>query len=219
METETTNAAPDAASALRHAYQRHIVTKGRRPKSIAKFCMKQDLSEKDFYVAYASFEQLEEDTWVQLLHQTLNTLAQDETYKTYSVREKLLSFYFTFFQEAQAQRSYFKWTSGDLRDPKLLKNKKFKEHLMSYFQDLTEEGVDSNEIQARWQLERQYPHAAWVQFLFLLNFWLQDQSAGFTDTDMAIEKSVRWVFDLTGPSGIDSGIDLVKFLFRQIKMA
>lgn len=219
METETTNAAPDVASVLRLAYQRHIVTKGRRPKSIEKFCRKQNLSEKDFYAFYASFVQLEQDTWVQLILQTLNTLAQDETYKTYAVKEKLLSFYFTFFQEAQAQRSYFTWTSGDLRDPKLLKNKKFKEQLMGYFRDLTEEGVDSNEIQARWQLEKQYPQAAWVQFLFLLNFWLQDQSAGFTDTDVAIEKSVRWVFDLTGPSGIDSGIDLAKFLLRQFKMA
>ncbi len=218
METEVT---PESftASELRVAYQHYVTHKGRRPKSIAKFCSKRNLTEKDFYAHYASFAQLEEDTWMHLLAQTLQTLASDETYSSYSVKEKLLSFYFTLFQEAQVQRSYFQFVSGNLRDPKLLKNNAFREKMMAYFQDLTQEGVDSNEIQARWQLERQYPHAAWVQFLFLWNFWLQDQSAGFTDTDLAIEKSVRWVFDLTGPSGFDSGIDLVKFLFRQFKMA
>jgi hypothetical protein len=219
METDVNLTASSAAAQLRQAYQRYVSAKGRRPKSIAKFCIKLNLSEKDFYASYASFAQLEEDTWVQLLHQTLNTLAQDETYASYSVKEKLLAFYFTFFQEAQSDRSYYQWTSGSLKDPKLIKNKNFKEQILNYFKDLNQEGVDTNEIQARWQLERQYPHAAWVQFLFLWNFWLQDQSAGFTDTDMAIEKSVRWVFDLTGPSGIDSGIDLAKFLFRQFKMA
>jgi len=51
--------------------------------------------------------------------------------------------------------------------------------------------------------------------LFLLQFWINDSSAGFEKTDAAIEKSVKTVFDLFDTNTIDSVIDFGKFLWKE----
>jgi hypothetical protein len=44
---------------------------------------------------------------------------------------------------------------------------------------------------------------------------LEDSSPDFEKTDMAIEKSVRTVFDLFDSSPVDSVIDFGKFLWKE----
>ena len=60
-----------------------------------------------------------------------------------------------------------------------------------------------------------FSEGAWIQLLFLLRFWIQDSSAGFEKTDIAIEKSVRTVFDLFDTNTFDSVIDFGKFLWNE----
>ena len=57
--------------------------------------------------------------------------------------------------------------------------------------------------------------AVWIQFLFLMRFWMKDDSAGFDKTDVAIEKSVNTVFDVLDNTPLDSIIDLGKFLWKE----
>jgi hypothetical protein len=63
--------------------------------------------------------------------------------------------------------------------------------------------------------ETVFSEGAWIQLLFLLKFWMEDSSAGFEKTDMAIEKSVRTVFDLFDTTSFDSVIDFGKFLWKE----
>ena len=63
--------------------------------------------------------------------------------------------------------------------------------------------------------ETVFSEGAWIQLLFLLKFWMEDSSAGFEKTDMAIEKSVRTVFDLFDTNSFDSVIDFGKFLWKE----
>ena len=51
-----------------------------------------------------------------------------------------------------------------------------------------------------------FSEGAWIQLFFLLGFWMEDSSAGFEKTDIAIEKSVRTVFDLFDTNTFDSVI-------------
>jgi hypothetical protein len=44
---------------------------------------------------------------------------------------------------------------------------------------------------------------------------MEDDSPGFEKTDMAIEKSVRTVFDLFDNTPIDSIVDFGKFLWKE----
>jgi len=47
--------------------------------------------------------------------------------------------------------------------------------------------------------------------MYMLQFWVDDNSTNFQKTDVAIEKSANTAFDLLGLSTLDSLIDLGKF--------
>jgi len=64
-------------------------------------------------------------------------------------------------------------------------------------------------------LRQFFSEGAWIQLAFLLKFWMEDTSTGFEKTDMAIEKSVRTVFDLFDSTPFDSVIDFGKFLWKE----
>ena len=60
-----------------------------------------------------------------------------------------------------------------------------------------------------------FSEAAWVQLLFLINFWIDDTSPEFEKTDIAIEKSVRTAFDVFDNTPLESIIDFGKFLWKE----
>ena len=60
-----------------------------------------------------------------------------------------------------------------------------------------------------------FAEGAWVQFLFVLKFWLNDHSKGFEKTDILIEKSVNTAFDLIDTKPVESLFDLGKFLWKE----
>jgi hypothetical protein len=54
----------------------------------------------------------------------------------------------------------------------------------------------------------------WIQTLFILQFWANDDSKEFEKTDAAIEKAVNVAYDLMGKSPLDSMFDFAKFIFQ-----
>ena len=60
-----------------------------------------------------------------------------------------------------------------------------------------------------------YAEGAWLQFLFLLKFWMDDSSPGFEKTDLAIEKSVHTIFDVFENTPLERIIDFGKFLYKE----
>jgi hypothetical protein len=76
------------------------------------------------------------------------------------------------------------------------------------------EGMSTKEIEERKFISNKYGDAAWLNLLFVTDFWLKDKSSGFEKTDEAIERSVNLAFDLIGKSPLDSIIEFGKFLFQ-----
>jgi hypothetical protein len=62
-----------------------------------------------------------------------------------------------------------------------------------------------------------FSEGAWIQFLFILKFWMDDSSKGFEKTDVLIEKSVNTVVDLLDTKPLESLFDLGKFLWKEKK--
>lgn len=92
--------------------------------------------------------------------------------------------------------------------------KSFKSEFLSWANNLVIEGKDTDEIANRPFISDRYGEALWIQTLFILNFWRNDESAGFVQTDAAIEKAVNVAFDLMGRGAVDSIMDLAKFIFQ-----
>ena len=56
---------------------------------------------------------------------------------------------------------------------------------------------------------------AWIQFLAILKFWINDSSTAFESTDILIEKSVNTVVDLLNSKPLEGLLDLGKFLWKE----
>ncbi len=60
-----------------------------------------------------------------------------------------------------------------------------------------------------------FSEGAWIQTLFLLKYWMDDNSPKFERTDIVIEKSVRAIFDVFDTTPLESVIDFGKYLWKE----
>jgi len=204
---------------IRKAYITYVLLHGKKPSSVFAFCHENGIDEGVFYQEYTSFEHIEEDVWKGLLSNTVDTLKSDEQYQDFTAREKALAFYFTFFQEALNNRSFIQYSMPkDWKQWATTRNNPLhavREIYQSFAEPLLIQGMESGEIASRNKLNNQYEKIMWLQFQFLLHFWMNDNSKGFEKTDAAIEKAVNVWFDLIERGALESAIDFGKFIFQQ----
>jgi AcrR family transcriptional regulator len=209
---------------IRKAYTEYVLENGKQPISVFQFAKKLKITEADFYTYYASFDAIEADVWLTFFNEAKATVEADETYQGYSVREKLLAFYYTWIELLKAQRSFAVYSYGRLREgmgprtrgrrPKSRVFEPFKDVFFDFARDLLAEGRESKEVEPRPFITDRYPDALWGQTLYLLDFWVRDVSKNFEKTDSAIEKSVNTAFDLIGRSPLDTLFDFAKFMYQ-----
>jgi hypothetical protein len=103
-----------------------------------------------------------------------------------------------------------------------LQNLKDLKQFRNHFKDFVITIIDSNENESAINLDKikkpVFSEGAWIQFLFILKFWLNDTSKSFEKTDIIIEKSVNTVVDLLNTKPLESLLDLGKFLWKERKM-
>jgi AcrR family transcriptional regulator len=200
------------------AYIDHLLMKGHQPATVYAFCKELGIEETEFYKHYASFAAIAQDVWFSHYEDTIQTIKKHDLWMGYTVREKFLSFFFTYFEGLQKKRSFYlaqiKQSKSDLRlfTPVFLK--KVKEAFEQFSNDLVNEGIASNEIKDRTAITSRYKDALWIQFIFLLNYWVNDDSPGFERTDEAIEKGVQVTLDMMGHSPLDNLVEYGKFIFK-----
>ncbi len=198
-------------------YMDHVLQHGERPKSVYKFAVDNGMKEADFYKFFGSFGGLREQIWVSFYHNTINVLHKDTNYAGYPNKEKMLSFFFTFFELLTANRSYVLFTlqehKSNMKGMEQLKKLRFE--VKEYAADLIEQGNEEKNYKVTKNPVRIFSEGAWLQMLFLLKYWMDDNSAGFEKTDIAIEKSVKAIFDVFETTPLESIIDFGKFLFKE----
>lgn len=213
--TRKTSAGSDVDT-IRSAYQEYVLTEGKRPASVYKFCLDLGIKEETFYSQVASFESLEKLIWKSYATTAINKLEADEAFGDFSAREKVLAFYFTLAEILKQNRSF---VLLQLREHKKLEItpvflKDFKHEFESFIEKILTTGKASGEVAQRPYLDKRYPQLFWVHMGFMLQYWCDDDSAGFEKTDAFIEKSVNLAFDLIGKGAFDSAVDFVKFIYQ-----
>lgn len=200
---------------IRDAYKKYWLENGKKPVSVYAFCQQLQLPETTYYDLYASFEALEKDIWKSFFDATLEKLKDDETYRKYSVREKLLAFYFLWVQQLRENRSYILLQKDKYMIPGITPDNldAFRNTFYDYVRELVKEGYQTGEIKERKFISDQYVHGFWLQALFVLRYWIKDTSDRFEMTDAAIEKAVNLSFQLVSSGTIDSIVDFGKFMF------
>lgn len=199
------------------AYMTQVLEHGATPMTIYKFSKEIGIEEAEFYKHFGSFENLKMGIWNAFHSNTVAVLYKDSDFDTYSNKDKMLSYFFTMFEMLTANRSYVLFALQEHRNG--LKNmsqlKELRMHLRSFTGDLIEAGNDEKNYQITKNPVRLFSEGAWVQFLFLLKYWMNDNSPSFEKTDVAIEKSVKAIFDVFETTPLESIIDFGKFLVKE----
>jgi len=182
------------------------------PYELSKFVQ---VSEELFYEVYGNLNALAEDIWNGFFEDTKNQIQADEQYQTFSVREKLLAFYYTWLENLRKYRSFVILVADG---KKMWENKSqfdaFKKSFKEYAQELLNEALETGEAENRNFLNQAYPTLLWADTMYILRFWLKDSSKSFEQTDAAVEKVTNLFFDVIGKTFLDSLFDFAKFAFQ-----
>lgn len=185
-------------------------------KNVYTFCKKNGISEGDFYTFYASLDQVKSAFWNTLMQHTLQTLNKSEDFASYSAREKMLSFYFTFFENLTMNRSYvLAVLPSDCKQWKDWKQlHEVRNSFLHFVEDVMSTQTNALDEKLSKVLQPLYKEGFWGQFLYTLKYWMEDTSKGFEKTDIFIEKSVQASFDLVQNTPLNSLFDLGKFIWK-----
>ena len=200
-------------------YMEEFMETGEEPKNVYNFCKKIGISDTDFYQHFGSLQNLKQDIWVKFFENAMITISQEPVYATYTPKNKLLTLYYTLFEILTLNRSYILATLIENKEG--LENLNQLKKMRHFFKDFV-----NNIFQSENQVNSKLNNAAapflkegsWIQFLFILKFWIDDSSKGFEKTDIIIEKSVNTVLDLLDTKPLDNIIDFGKFLWKERKM-
>jgi hypothetical protein len=201
---------------IKKAYIDYVLTEGVQPKSVYIFAKKNKMTEAEFYQFFGSFDAIEQSIWTGFALNTLIEIKGQDVWAEYSSREKALSYFYAFFELLKSSRSFAVYSVK--KQPKGFTTptvfEKLKEIFEGFADEIIKEGIESAELSDRKFFSKRYKDALWIQFVFVLNFWINDSSTGFEKTDEAIEKGVNVTFDLFQRSPIDNLFEYGKFLAK-----
>lgn len=204
-------------TAIIGSYMDYVLRHNEEPKNVYLFCSDTTIEESDFYSFFSSFSALKQEVWVKFFENARAVLEKDAAYQTYSDKDKLLSFYFTLFEILTLNRTYVVFTLKENKEG--LKNLRCLKQFRKEFKDFIIEIIRANSTAANEKIlkvsQAVFSEGAWIQFLFLLKYWIDDTSKGFEKTDVLIEKSVTTVVGLLDTKHLENLLDLGKFLWKE----
>jgi hypothetical protein len=198
-------------------YMDYVLSNNAEPKNVFSFCKEHKMEETEFYKFFGSLDGLRQEIWIKFFENAEASIKKDEAFESYSDKNKLLTLCFTLFEILTLNRSYVLFSLKENKEG--LKNLKSLKQFRNHFKDFISTIINENENMVSDKISKitkpVFAEGAWIQFLFLLKFWMDDTSVGFEKTDVLIEKSVNTVVDLLDTKPLESLFDLGKFLWKE----
>lgn len=198
-------------------YTDYCLTNGHRPASVYKFAKENSFEEAEFYKYFGSFDALEQQYLADMFAHAMETLEPSPAYVAFNGVEKLSAFYFTFFEIATANRSFVLYilNNGRHSSDNFKRLKKLRSEFIKYANAVLDKPVNLQNARANKVQGDVLQEGAWLQFMSIFKFWINDDSPQFEKTDVFIEKSVKASSDLVYNSPLKSLFDLGKFVFKE----
>jgi len=212
MAAKKENNSPDILA----LYMEHALEHEQFPSSVYKFCKTHKIEEAKFYQHYASLDTVKHSVWVAFFDNVHALLEKNDGFSSMTRKDRLLSFYYTFFEVLLLNRSYvlMALNQGDQPMKSIGQLKGLRNAVKRFAEELIEEGNDDKSRFTTNPVEL-FSEATWAQLLLLMNFWFKDTSKSFEKTDALIEKSVNVVFEVFDNTRLDTILDLGKFLWKE----
>ena len=198
------------------SFMNYTLDNDQYPKSVYKFCQVSEIEEKSFYKFFGSLDGVKVTIWETFFDNAMSLLEKDENFENAKPKDKLLSFYYTFFEVMLLNRSYILFALSGRE--KIMTEMGQLSSLRKTFKSFTSELIEDGNVDKPSYLQHPpkiFSEAAWVQLGFLIKFWIEDTSADFEKTDQAIEKSVQTAFDVFDNTPLSALLDFGKFLWKE----
>lgn len=198
-------------------YMDYVLQHNAQPTSIYNFAKANNFEEQEFYKYFGNFNALEQSIFKEFFDNAYNLLEKNEDFKSFDSRNKLLSFYYTFFEILTMNRSFVVYMLKRDKDH-LQKHRsllKLKERFTLFIKHLDIVVFEFKEEKLEKAQNMSIQQSAWLQLMITIKFWLEDTSPSFEKTDIFIEKAVNTSFDLIDIKPLKSIIDLGKFLYKE----
>ena len=129
---------------LKKAYIEHVLTEEKEPRSVFAFAKRNKISEEEFYKHFNSLQVLERSLWSDWFTEVTTMLEKDETYRTYTLREKVLALYYSLFEQLRSNRSFAIYRfEGAKREPDPQFLRGMKEVFKEFIDGLVNEGKET----------------------------------------------------------------------------
>jgi hypothetical protein len=197
---------------IKKAYIDFLLIENERPKNVYVFAKNLDLSEVQFYENYASFEALEALILSDFLSETIAEIDVNEGTDS---KEKLAQLYHAYFKKLTENRSLMLilFDGGHKNIQNLKKLANLRSTYLEFITSINLQITDFGNHTVGQIMHKSVSEVSWGQFIYTLNFWINDVSVKFEKTHVLIDKCINTGFDLLKSSTVESIIDLGKFLF------
>ncbi|SNS82846.1 hypothetical protein SAMN05421640_1412 [Ekhidna lutea] len=206
-------------SSIQKGYMNYLLEEGKAPETVRIFTNFLKITDDDFYKYFGSLKGIEASVWEGYYSNTFKIVLNDPDFEEMNAREKHLSFLYTFLELIKPDRSYV-----------LFKLEGKKPHELPQELTKTQKIVTQSEIdwaktfdfipdKAKNISQSAYKRMLWSHTIATLFFWVKDDSANSTDTDIFIEKSTRTAFDIGELPALESIVDLSKFFLQKMGLS
>ncbi len=187
--------------------------------SIQQLCHDEKIDEVNFAEYFETIDQLEKAVWQGLIAASILTVQSDPLFSNYDNRDKLLSFYYTFFENCALNDQYLLLSLNNGHKIRILSVLK---ELKTEYHDFIKE-IQPVEVLNLGRFDNAVGRISsslvaegfYGQLLFLLDFWSKDSSESYEKTDVAIEKAVKATMDLIDTTPLKSVLDFGKFIWQE----
>jgi len=199
------------------SYMEYVLEEEVIPKSVYKFAKENKTTEEEFYQSFGSLEAIQKEIWSQFYIKSIRLMQASPEVGSFNSRDKMLTFFYTFFEMLTANRSYVLFMLN--RNESTLKNleqlKGLRKNIKYFAKGLIADDNAEKNLKILQKNTTVFSEGAWLQTMFLLKFWMDDNSPQFEKTDVAIEKSVNTIFDVFDNTPLEGILDFGKFLFKE----
>lgn len=188
-------------------------TENPQAQGLHEFLQNSRIEASHFFHNFGSLRALEKLTHQSTVERAIQRLHEDEQYLSYSGREKMLAFCFTWFDELVETRLYLLMLHETCAETCRFSSD-ISSSIRTYLKEILSEAEAKGEVPLRLFLNNTYPQVGLVAIKFLLEVWLRDTSPKFSRTDKAVEKTVNLYFDLICRGPIESVLEFSRFLLE-----
>ena len=157
-----------------------------------------------------------EEEWLSIIEKTRELINSDESFEEQSVKDKILSFYYYYLDIIADHRHFISRQLLDKPNPVKLhfQMSDYRSSFERLFEPMVDEAIKERLIKGILILSPAYRKFFWLQHLFILRFWVTDESMDQDNTVALVEKSQKSTFDFMGNLEWKSSIDFWKFVIQ-----